>query len=43
MRYVEQMSMGEIASILDVSEAAAKMRRTRALGRLCALLGVESA
>jgi RNA polymerase sigma-70 factor (ECF subfamily) len=42
MRYVEQMSLGEIASILGVSEAAAKMRRTRALGRLCALLGVKS-
>jgi RNA polymerase sigma-70 factor (ECF subfamily) len=41
MRYLEQLSLSEIATILAVSEAAVKMRRTRALGRLCALLGVN--
>jgi RNA polymerase sigma-70 factor (ECF subfamily) len=39
MRYVEQLAMSEIAGVLDVSEAAVKMRRTRALKRLCGLLG----
>jgi RNA polymerase sigma-70 factor (ECF subfamily) len=39
LRYLEQLSMAEIAAVLDISEGAVKMRHTRALRRLCGLLG----
>jgi RNA polymerase sigma-70 factor (ECF subfamily) len=39
MRYLEQLSMTEIAAVLEVSEGAAKMRHTRALRRLSNLFG----
>ncbi len=39
MRHFEQLSNGEIAQILGVSEAAAGMRHLRALRRLRAILG----
>lgn len=39
MRYLEEMSNAEIASALDVSEGAVKMRHRRALNRLAAVLG----
>jgi RNA polymerase sigma-70 factor, ECF subfamily len=39
MRYLEQLSMSDIAGILEISEGAVKMRHTRALRRLCGLLG----
>jgi RNA polymerase sigma-70 factor, ECF subfamily len=39
LRYLEQLAMAEIAAVLEISEAAVKMRHTRALGRLCRLLG----
>jgi RNA polymerase sigma-70 factor (ECF subfamily) len=38
LRYVEQLSMREIAQIMGVTEAAVKMRHVRALGRLKTLL-----
>jgi RNA polymerase sigma-70 factor (ECF subfamily) len=41
MRYLEDMPMSEIAAVLDISEGAVKMRRTRAVKRLCGLLGVN--
>jgi RNA polymerase sigma-70 factor (ECF subfamily) len=41
LRHLEQLSTGEIAAVLGISEAAVKMRRTRALERLCGLLGVR--
>jgi len=39
LRYLEQLSMGEVAAVLEITEGAVKMRHTRALGRLCGLLG----
>jgi RNA polymerase sigma-70 factor (ECF subfamily) len=39
MRYLEQLPMCDIASVLETTEAAVKMRHTRALRRLCELLG----
>jgi RNA polymerase sigma-70 factor (ECF subfamily) len=41
LRYLEQLSVGEIAAVLGLSEGAVKMRRTRALHRLCSLLGIR--
>ncbi len=41
LRYLEQLSIREIAATLKISEAAVKMRRIRALERLCALLGIQ--
>ena len=41
MCYLEQLSMGEIAAVLGVNEGAVKMRHTRALKRLCGLLGAD--
>ena len=41
MRHLERMKVAEIASILDISEGAVKMRRFRALERLRALLEHE--
>src|SRR5262249_23722652 len=39
MRYLENLSVAEIAAALGVREGAVKMRRTRALERLSSLLG----
>src|SRR5438552_923127 len=39
MRYLEQLSMAEIAAVLEISEPAVKMRHTRALRRVSGLLG----
>jgi RNA polymerase sigma-70 factor (ECF subfamily) len=39
MRYLEQLAMSEIAAVLGINEGAVKMRHTRALQRLCKLLG----
>jgi RNA polymerase sigma-70 factor (ECF subfamily) len=39
LRYLEQMSLGEIAAVLGVSEGAVKARHARALLRLQELLG----
>jgi RNA polymerase sigma-70 factor (ECF subfamily) len=39
LRYLEQMSIGEIAAVLETSEGAVKSRHARALLRLEALLG----
>jgi RNA polymerase sigma-70 factor (ECF subfamily) len=39
MRYLEQLSVRDIAAILDIQEGAVKMRHTRALDRLTRLLG----
>jgi RNA polymerase sigma-70 factor (ECF subfamily) len=41
LRYLEQLSISEIAAVLGASEGAVKMRRTRALDRLCGLLGMR--
>lgn len=38
MRHLEQMSIGEIAATLELSESAVKMRRLRAIQRLRQLL-----
>jgi RNA polymerase sigma-70 factor (ECF subfamily) len=40
LRYLEQLSMSEIAAVLGLQEGAVKMRHTRALRRLCDQLGV---
>jgi RNA polymerase sigma-70 factor (ECF subfamily) len=42
MRHLEQLKLGEIAAILGISEAAAKMRRLRAVRRLQRVLGDDS-
>jgi RNA polymerase sigma-70 factor, ECF subfamily len=42
LRYLEQLSMGEVAAVLAITEGAVKMRHTRALGRLCGLLGGQA-
>src|SRR5204863_7304361 len=42
LRYLEQLSMGEVAAVLEITEGAVKMRHTRALGRLCGLLGGQA-
>jgi RNA polymerase sigma-70 factor (ECF subfamily) len=39
LRYVELLSISEIAAVLSISEAAVKMRRVRALEQLRILLG----
>lgn len=39
LRYLEQLSVREIAAVLTLTEGAVKMRHTRALGRLCGVLG----
>jgi RNA polymerase sigma-70 factor (ECF subfamily) len=41
MRYLEQLPMNDIAAVLGISEAAVKMRHTRALQRLCTVLGSD--
>jgi RNA polymerase sigma-70 factor (ECF subfamily) len=41
LRYLEQLSFGEIAEVLAVNEAAVKMRHTRALVRLSPLLTAD--
>lgn len=41
LRYLEQLSISEIAAVQGISEGAVKMRRTRALERLCRLLGIR--
>jgi RNA polymerase sigma-70 factor (ECF subfamily) len=41
LRYLEQLSVCEIAAVLGVSEGAVKTRHARALLRLEALLGDE--
>jgi RNA polymerase sigma-70 factor (ECF subfamily) len=40
LRYLEQLSVSDIAAVLGISQGAVKMRRTRALERLCGLLGI---
>ena len=40
LRFVEQLSISETAAVLEISEAAAKMRQARALARLSLLLGI---
>jgi RNA polymerase sigma-70 factor (ECF subfamily) len=42
LRYLEQLSVRDIAAVVGISEGAVKMRRTRALERLCGLLGIGS-
>ena len=42
MRHLEQLSIGEIAAVLEVSPGAVKMRRLRAIERLRKLLGGPS-
>jgi RNA polymerase sigma-70 factor (ECF subfamily) len=42
MRHLEEMSAAEIASVLGITERAAKARHTRALERLRGLLGEDS-
>jgi RNA polymerase sigma-70 factor (ECF subfamily) len=39
LRYLEQMSLADIAAVLQISENAVKSRHARALLRLEALLG----
>jgi RNA polymerase sigma-70 factor (ECF subfamily) len=39
LRYLEDLPFSAIAEVLAVNEAAVKMRHTRALRRLCGLLG----
>jgi RNA polymerase sigma-70 factor (ECF subfamily) len=39
LRYLEDLTPGEIAAVLEISEAAVKMRQLRALQRLRELLG----
>lgn len=41
LRYVELLTVREIAAVLNISEAAVKMRRIRALEHLRVLLGEE--
>jgi RNA polymerase sigma-70 factor (ECF subfamily) len=41
LRFLEQLSTSETAAVLDITEAAVKTRQTRALSRLCRLLGVD--
>ena len=43
LRYVEQLTVTEIAAVLGISVAAVKMRHVRALERLRDLLGEPSA
>jgi RNA polymerase sigma-70 factor (ECF subfamily) len=40
LRFVEQLSAGETAAVLDISEAAVRTRQSRALARLTRLLGI---
>jgi RNA polymerase sigma-70 factor (ECF subfamily) len=41
LRYLEELSMKEIAEVLDMQLGAVKMRHTRALAKLSGLLGGE--
>ena len=41
LRFLEQLSTSEAAVILDITETALKSRQTRALTRLCRLLGID--
>jgi RNA polymerase sigma-70 factor (ECF subfamily) len=41
MRYLEKLSISEIAAVQGISEGAVKMRRARALKRLCGFLGIR--
>jgi RNA polymerase sigma-70 factor (ECF subfamily) len=41
LRYLEQLSTADIAGVLEISPGAARVRHTRALTRLHALLGEE--
>lgn len=41
LRYLEKLSISEIAAVQGISEAAVKMRRARALERLCGFLGIR--
>jgi RNA polymerase sigma-70 factor (ECF subfamily) len=43
MRYVEQLSVADIAAVLGISEAAVKMRHRRALDRMSRLLAGDPA
>jgi RNA polymerase sigma-70 factor (ECF subfamily) len=42
MRHLEQMTMAEIAAVLDITEGAVKLRHLRALQRLREVLGVPA-
>jgi RNA polymerase sigma-70 factor (ECF subfamily) len=42
LRYLEQLSFGEIAEVLAIDEGAVKMRHTRALVRLSPLLSAHA-
>jgi RNA polymerase sigma-70 factor (ECF subfamily) len=41
MRYLEQLTTGEIAAVLEITESAVKSRHFRALERLRGLLGAD--
>jgi DNA-directed RNA polymerase specialized sigma24 family protein len=41
LRYLEQLSIGEIAAVLGISEGAVMTRHTRALTRLRGLLDAD--
>jgi|SRR5579884_1330041 len=41
LRYLEQLPISEVAAVLGISEGAVKMRRLRALERMCGLLGIH--
>lgn len=41
LRYLEQLSIGEIAAVVGISEGAAQMRHLRAIERIRDLLGAE--
>jgi RNA polymerase sigma-70 factor (ECF subfamily) len=39
LRFLEELSTNEMASVLEITEAAVKTRQTRALDRLGRILG----
>jgi RNA polymerase sigma-70 factor (ECF subfamily) len=41
LRFLEQLSTVEMAAILGITEGAVKTRQTRALARLCRILGAD--